>query len=170
MDSDPINTTLERASSIYNRQTRPLVREGAPRKQYRNCQTVINICSWAPDGARQQDLLIDWPSVAMWLWLWLAFEVVPCGGGVEYLHRSPASRRRRRKGKSRIWDSKILSRVPRDSDSRMIALTRVSSNFKRQTRPLVGESAPHQQTHSCLKIIKIWVLYSKTHWPPDRRS
>jgi hypothetical protein len=23
---------------------------------------------------------------------------VPCGGGVEYLHRSPASRRRRRKG------------------------------------------------------------------------
>jgi hypothetical protein len=25
-----------------------------------------------------------------------------CGGGVEYLHRSPASRRRRRKGKSRI--------------------------------------------------------------------
>jgi hypothetical protein len=25
----------------------------------------------------------------------------PCGGGVEYLHRDPASRRRRRKGKSR---------------------------------------------------------------------
>jgi hypothetical protein len=24
----------------------------------------------------------------------------PCGGGVEYLHRDPASRRRRRKGKS----------------------------------------------------------------------
>jgi hypothetical protein len=27
---------------------------------------------------------------------------LPCGGGVEYLHRNPASRRRRRKGKSRI--------------------------------------------------------------------
>jgi hypothetical protein len=26
----------------------------------------------------------------------------PCGGGFEYLHRDPASRRRRRKGKSRI--------------------------------------------------------------------
>jgi hypothetical protein len=26
----------------------------------------------------------------------------PCGGGVEYLHRDPASRKRRRKGKSRI--------------------------------------------------------------------
>jgi hypothetical protein len=25
-----------------------------------------------------------------------------CGGGVEYLHRDPASRRRRRKGKSQI--------------------------------------------------------------------
>jgi hypothetical protein len=27
---------------------------------------------------------------------------LPCGGGVEYLHRSRTSRRRRRKGKSRI--------------------------------------------------------------------
>jgi hypothetical protein len=26
----------------------------------------------------------------------------PCGGGVEYLHRDPVSRRRRRKGKSQI--------------------------------------------------------------------
>jgi hypothetical protein len=26
---------------------------------------------------------------------------LPCGGGVEYLHLNPASRRRRRKGKSR---------------------------------------------------------------------
>jgi hypothetical protein len=26
----------------------------------------------------------------------------PCGGGVKYLHRDPASRRRRRKGKSEI--------------------------------------------------------------------
>jgi hypothetical protein len=35
----------------------------------------------------------------------------PSGGGVEYLHRVPASRRRRRKRKSRIWDSKIWSGV-----------------------------------------------------------
>jgi hypothetical protein len=32
------------------------------------------------------------------------------GAGVEYLHRDPASCRRRRKGKSQIWDSKIRSR------------------------------------------------------------
>jgi hypothetical protein len=33
-------------------------------------QTVINIWSWAPDGARNQDALTDWSSVVMWLWLW----------------------------------------------------------------------------------------------------
>jgi hypothetical protein len=38
-----------------------LTREGHPQKQDRNCQRVINI---------HQDLLIDWQSVAMWLWLW----------------------------------------------------------------------------------------------------
>jgi hypothetical protein len=63
----------------------------------------------------------------------------PCGGGVDYLHRSPASRRRRQKGKSRIWDSQIWSGVPRDSDSRMNALARASSNCKCQTHPLWGE-------------------------------
>jgi hypothetical protein len=46
-------------SGIYKRQTRPLVRENAPQKQYRNSQTVINIWSLAQDGARQQDLLTD---------------------------------------------------------------------------------------------------------------
>jgi hypothetical protein len=68
-DSDPRNTALAKASSINKRQPRPLVREGASQKQDRNCQRVINIWSWAPDGARHQDLLVDWPSIAMWLWL-----------------------------------------------------------------------------------------------------
>jgi hypothetical protein len=65
--SDPRKTILSRASSVFKRQTRPLIREGTPEKQDRNCQRVINIWSWTPDGARHQDLLIDWPSVAMWL-------------------------------------------------------------------------------------------------------
>jgi hypothetical protein len=44
--------------------------ERAPhKKQDCNCQTVINIRSRAPDGARHQDLLTGWPSVAMWLWI-----------------------------------------------------------------------------------------------------
>jgi hypothetical protein len=39
---------------------------------------------------------------------------------------------------------------------RMTALARASTNCKRQTRPLVRESASHQQTRNCLKVIKIW--------------
>jgi hypothetical protein len=52
-------------------QTRPLVRGGARYRQNSNSHTVINIWSWAPDGARNQDALTDWSSVVMWLWLWL---------------------------------------------------------------------------------------------------
>jgi hypothetical protein len=85
----------------------------------------------------------------------------PCGGRVEYLHRDPASRRRRRKGKSQIWDSKIWSQVPRDSDPRMTALVRVSSIYKRQTRPLVREGSPQKQDRNCETVINIW------SWTPD---
>jgi hypothetical protein len=65
----------------------------------------------------------------------------PCGGGVECPHRYPASRRRRRKGKYKIWDISIWSRVQRDSDPRKTTLARASSIYNRQTRPLVRESA-----------------------------
>jgi hypothetical protein len=65
-DLDPRKTALARASSIHKRQARPLVREGAPQKQGRNCQTVINIWSWAPWGStpRLTDWLTDWPTVS----------------------------------------------------------------------------------------------------------
>jgi hypothetical protein len=65
----------------------------------------------------------------------------PISSGVEYLHRDPASSRRRRKGKSQIWDGEIWSRVPRDSDPRMNALAKASSKCKWQTHPLVREDA-----------------------------
>jgi hypothetical protein len=96
------------------------------------------------------------------------------GGGFEYLHRDPASRRRRRKGKSKIWDSKIWSRVQRDSDlrkntlarassiyewdsdPRKTTLSRASSIYKRQTRPLVRENAPQKQDRNCQRVINIW--------------
>jgi hypothetical protein len=105
----------------------------------------------------------------------LSREMIPCGGGVEYLHRSPASRRRRRKERSRIRDSKIWSRVPRDSDSRMTALLRTSSNCKWQTRPLVRGGVPntHPQLSDRNKNLVLntrWVIYSKTDWPTDHRS
>jgi hypothetical protein len=46
-------------------------------------------------GAWHQDGLADWLSVVMWLWL---VDGVPCGGGIEYLHRSPVSHKRWQKG------------------------------------------------------------------------
>jgi hypothetical protein len=51
---------------------------------------------------------------------------------------------------------KIWSRVVRDSDPKMNALARTNSNCKRQTRPLVREGAPNQQTRNFQTIIKIW--------------
>jgi hypothetical protein len=45
-----------------------------------------------------------------------------------------------RLGESRIWDSKIWSWIPRDSDLRMTALARTVSNCERQTHPLVREA------------------------------
>jgi hypothetical protein len=77
-NEDPRKIALARISSIYKWQTRPLVREGAPQKQDRNCQTKINLWSWAPAGARHQDLLIDRPSIAMYLWLWLWRQLGAC--------------------------------------------------------------------------------------------
>jgi hypothetical protein len=59
-----------------------------------------------------------------------------CGGGFENLHREPASRRRRRKGKSQIWDP------------RKTRLARASSIYKRQTRPLVKEGTPENKTET----------------------
>jgi hypothetical protein len=80
----------------------------------------------------------------------------PCGGGVEYFHRDPASRRRRRKWRSQIWDIKVWSGVPRESDPTKTALARASSISKRQTRPLVREGAPQKQDRNYQKVINIW--------------
>jgi hypothetical protein len=87
----------------------------------------------------------------MWLWLW--FESLPCGGGVEYLHRDPASPRRRRKGSLKFETIKCGRRAPRDLDSRKNALVKASSMYKRLTRPLVREGAPQKQDHNCQRVI-----------------
>jgi hypothetical protein len=113
----------------------------------------------------------------------------PRGGGIEYLHRSPANRRRRRNGDPVLegingppcsweisirvpgppgwgggleseWDSKIWSWVPQDLEPRMTALARASRNCKRQTHPLVRVDVPHQQTRNCLRLTKIWPWYA----------
>jgi hypothetical protein len=85
----------------------------------------------------------------------------PCGGVVEYFHRDSASRRRRWKERYQIWDSKIWLRILRDSDSRKTTLTRASSIYKRQIRPLVREGAPQKQDRICRRVINMW------SWVPD---
>jgi hypothetical protein len=117
----------------------------------------------------------DWLTVSRnaTLTFWEVSQSIPCGGGVEYLHRSLASRRRRQKGKSLILGNKMWSRVPRDWDPKITALARTSSNCKRQTRPLVRENAQHQQTRNILTIIKIWSRAPDGCFLPrqtDRRS
>jgi hypothetical protein len=132
------------------RQTRPLVREGVPRKQDRNCQTVINIWSWAPYGARHQDWLTDRQTQC-------DFELRdPLFLGDINTETWPS-----RMEEPRIWDSKIRSWVSRNLDPRMTALATASSNCKRQTHPLVREDAPHRQTRKCLMVIKLW------SWTPN---
>jgi hypothetical protein len=93
----------------------------------------------------------------------------PCGGGVEYLHRDHASHRRRRNEKSQLWDSKILSWVPRDSGLRKTALERANSIYKRQTRTLVREGAPQKQDCNCQTVINIGARHQDilTDWLTD---
>jgi hypothetical protein len=100
---------------------------------------------------------------------WSKYKHHLCRGGFEYLHRDPTSRRRRGKGKSQIWDSKIWSRVPRDSDPRKTTLARASSIYKTETRPFVREGAPEKQDRNCQKVINMG-LDTKTYWLTDRQS
>jgi hypothetical protein len=67
-----------KAAQVTKTNDRPdLSSEGAPdiEKRISNSQIVINVWSWAPDGARHQDRLTDWPSVVIrsltdTLWRW----------------------------------------------------------------------------------------------------
>jgi hypothetical protein len=102
----------------------------------------------------------------VWLWLWQSSSTsVEAGSNTSTV---TASRRRRRKGKSQIWDSKIWSRVPRDSDPRKTALAMASSMYKWQTRPIVREGAPQKkkqdrncQTNKSTPRLTGWQIVSR---------
>jgi hypothetical protein len=79
----------------------------------------------------------------------------PFLGGYKYGYLAPML------GEYRIWDSKIWSLVPEDTDQRMTALAKARSNCKWQTHPLITKGAPHQQTRKCVTVTKIWF------WAPD---
>jgi hypothetical protein len=76
----------------------------------------------------------------------------PCGGGVEYLHHDPASCRRRRKGKSQIWDSKIRSQVPRDYEQERLHWQGPAAHTK--DRPVLSsERASHRMKNITVRRI-----------------
>jgi hypothetical protein len=94
---------------------------------------------------------------------------------------SPASRRRRRKGKSQIWDSKIRSQVPRDYGRERLPWQGPAAHTK--DRPVLSsERASHwiknvtvrrilySERKKNLVVSLGWVLYTKTDWPTGRRS
>jgi hypothetical protein len=119
-----------------------------------------------------------------------------CGGGVEYLHCRPASCRRQQKGnpmpgditgppcswgdintgtwpsrlgESQIWDSKMWSWVPWDSNLRMTVLARASSNCKGQIHPLIREDCIKglwKQVFSWKKmpVVSLRGLVAKINW------
>jgi hypothetical protein len=92
-----------------------------------------------------QDGLADWTvgrNINLTLTLTLTTTKHPCGGRFEFPHRDPASRRRRRKGKSQIWDSKIWSQVPRNSDPRLY--WRGPAAYRKDRPVLSSERAPHE--------------------------
>jgi hypothetical protein len=107
-----------RKTQQHIQKTDPSSRQrGRPTKQDRNCQIVMAKYLVMSPRWGSTPRLTDWLTVSRNVTLTLALAVSnPCGGGVEYFHRDPVSRRRWRKVKSQIWDSKIWSRVPRDSD------------------------------------------------------
>jgi hypothetical protein len=52
-------------------QTRHLVRKGAPKRQNSNFESEKISGQMSKIWVWHQDILTNWPSVAMWLWLWL---------------------------------------------------------------------------------------------------
>jgi hypothetical protein len=82
------------------------------------------------------------------------------GGGVEYLHRDPACRKKRRNGKSQSETVKYGREYQGNSDQRNTALARASSIHKRQARPLVREGAPQKQARDCQIVIAKYLAMS----------
>jgi hypothetical protein len=110
----------------------------------------------------------DWLSVVKWLWLWLKNWAIPCRGGVQCLHYSPASRRRQRKRNSRIWDSKGVRTRKWTSWRGPAAIVNDKPVLLSERASYVNKSQLPNNNKN-LVVSPRWVLYSKTDWPTDRR-
>jgi hypothetical protein len=154
---------------------------GRPPTQDRNRQTVINRWSWAPDGARHQDLLTDWPSVAMWLWLEQSRGIITrveagSNNSTVTLRDGGGDKKGSLKSETVKYGLKSLGTTTGKD-----CAGKASGTYKRQTRPLVREGVPRNeerncQTYSVFRTEKIsgdkpqtW-LDTKTYWLTDRQS
>jgi hypothetical protein len=134
-------------------QTRPLVREGAPHQQIRTCPKTIkknkkNNWSQFPDGCltpRHTGRL----TVGRNITLTLKYNVSNPAPGPPYPWGYP-----------QIWDSKIWSRVLRDSDPRITALASPSS-----CKPVLSsERAPRVDTPATMKSADISGITRRNTW------
>jgi hypothetical protein len=130
-----------------------LLSERAPhKKQDRNCQTVTNIWSWAPNGAWHQDWLTDWSSVALWLWLWL--ETGRSNRSIEHESWLFESRLRNWQSQNnckkgiRLWQEDFICDMKCDSE--------------KETRTILPR--PHSDDKSSYKATS-HVKATSPHWP-----
>jgi hypothetical protein len=80
----------------------------------------------------------------------------PCGGGVEYLHRDPASRKRRRKGSLKSETVKYGHESYGTRTRKWLRWRGPAATVNDRPVHFVREGAPNQQTRNCQTITKIW--------------
>jgi hypothetical protein len=84
------------------------------------------------------------------------FNSYPCGGGVEYLHRDPASRRRRQKG-SLISETVKYGLKSQGTRTRKRLRWQGPAAYTKDKPDLSSERAPHKnKTVIVTQVIKIW--------------
>jgi hypothetical protein len=173
------------------RQTRPLVREGSPQRQHGKFQTENNIWSQVPEWTWHQGILINWPSVVTWLWLWLAalpmvtLKISPCTnvtltlGWITLFMRDMGEAALHREDEVTVkqGDTKMNWPINRRSQCNLkLNLRHCTANY----RPVLSsERAPYMKTKKEAIVTQINVTSShllqkgqdtKTNWPTDRRS
>jgi hypothetical protein len=101
------------------------------------CKFCYNyIASFVPVG--------PWSVLAVEVWTFVySPSPTPCGGGLEYLHRSPCEPKRRRRGNT------VSDETAKQGYWLFNDLTSECSHSKLQTRPLVREGALQEKQNKC---------------------
>jgi hypothetical protein len=84
----------------------------------------------------------------------------PCGGGIEYLHRDPATRKRRRNGKSQIWDSKIRSASIKGLGPEKDCVGKIQQHIQKTDPSSRQRGRPRKQDRNCQIVIAKYLVMS----------